>query len=234
MQNMEPEEAIRLARQNTDPNDQARINSRVAKIKDEGFADDYQDIVNNADLFDPIFGLPRTNSVTEGQIAQEYKVLFEEHFKAGMSESAAKDKALQLIDRNWGVTNATPKEQAIKYPPEDFYQVNGSVEYIQKDLAKSINTQFIGIPKYSNDDIMLVSDQRTAREASTGKPTYTVIIKTEAGLMPLIGFRYVPDVNAQIQAVKDQNQQTGEDDRASLVTKDEQDRAISSLFNKGL
>lgn len=232
-QNMEPNEAIKLARQNTNPNDKGRIEAREGIIKEQKFALDYSNIV--ADSFDPWFGSTTVNDVSKGQMTKEYSVLFEEHFKAGMSKGAAEQKSLQIIKRNWGDTNATKKTQVIKYPPENYYAVNGSVEYIQRDLYKSISLGNIGLGEFKSSDIMLISDSVTAREASMGKPTYMVMIDYgENGLFPLVGFRYTPNMDEQIQKVTSENKSISDEVRGNAVTESEQQQAIKNLFEKNL
>lgn len=229
MQNMEPNEAIKLARQNTDPNDEGRVQARVKIIKDEKFRENYGDVVESE--FGGFFG--SVDPVALGQLEKEYSVLFEEHFKAGMDVDAAKEKAFQLMGRNWGETNATKKSRTMKYPPEDYYAVNGSVEYIQKDLWKSIRSSSIGLPEFNAEDITLISDQTTAREATNGKPSYMVMIDNgENGLFPLVGFRYIPDYEAQIEATKTENEKRLAEERGTSVTAAEQREAINRLFEK--
>lgn len=239
MQNMEPAEAIKLARENTNPNDQGRIEARVSMIKDEKWRDKYTDEVESE--FTGFFS--NMDPVAIGQMSKEYGVLFEEHFKAGMDYGAARDKAFQLLERNWKETNATAKSRTMKYAPEDYYSVNGSVEYIQADLYKSIELakkeaeekgSSLSIPEeYDEEDLVLISDQQTAREAATGKPSYLVMIdRKDEGLFPLIKFRYVPNMQEQLEAVKTENEKRLEEERASSVTAAEQQEAINRLFEK--
>lgn len=229
MQNMEPNEAIKLARQNTNPNDQGRIESRVAIIKDEKYREQYPDIVENA--FSGFF--VDLDSVAAGQLTREYATLFEEHFKAGMSQDAAEEKTIQLLQRNWGETKATSKSRTIKYPPEDYYAVNGSVEYIQADLSKSVKTANIGLPEFESDDLVLISDETTARQATQGRPSYLVMIdQGEEGLFPLVGFRYVPNYEEEIERTKTENEKRLEEERGLAFTEADQQAAIERLFEK--
>ncbi|MFB3100418.1 MAG: hypothetical protein ACE1ZM_03125, partial [Gammaproteobacteria bacterium] len=148
-QNMEPQEAIKLARQNTNPNDKGRIETRKGIINSEKLALEYPDIIDNA--FDPFFGAAVVDDISRGQLTQEYKVLFEQHFIAGMSQDAAEKKALQIIERNWSEDQAT--NRMLKYATQDYYAVNGSVEYIRKDLFTSVADATVGLPEFKTDDI---------------------------------------------------------------------------------
>ena len=229
MQNMEPAEAIKLARENTNPNDQGRIDARVSQIKDEKWRDKYTDEVEGE--FAGFFG--DLDPVALGQMSKEYGVLFEEHFKAGMDYGAARDKAFQLLERNWKSTNATAKSRTMKYAPEDYYSVNGSVEYIQKDLSKSVRSASLGLPEFEAEDLVLISDQQTAREAAAGKPSYLVMIdRGDEGLFPLIKYRYIPNMQEQLETVKSENEKRLEQERGQAITEEEQREAINRLFEK--
>lgn len=229
--NMDPLEAIKLARQNTNPNDKGRIEARQGIIKESEFDLEYPDIVENA--FDPFFGAPTTDQISQGQLTREYSVLFEQHFLAGMSQDAAKNKSLQILKRNWGETNVTGKAKAIKYPPEDYYAVNGSVDYIGRDLFTSISDQNIGLPEFKKEDIILISDQVTARESTVGRPSYMVMIDGgDQGLLPLIGFRYIPDMQKQIDKETKENEKRVSEGRKSKV--ESQKQVIKNLFSKRL
>lgn len=227
-QNMDPIEAVKLATQNTNPNDMGRIDARASLIKADKMQLEYPAIVDNA--FDPFFGSTSVTGVAQGQLTKEYGVLFEEHFKAGMSKDAAKEKSIQIIKRNWGETNVTGKAQAIKYPPEDYYAVNGSVDYIGRDLFTSVSDANIGLPTFKKEDLLLISDQTTARTASQGRPSYMVMIDSgEQGLFPLVGFRYIPDMQKQVKKVqKDNEKDLLENRRQNIET---QKQVFDNLFN---
>ncbi len=195
--NLDPKEALNLARKNTDPNDRSRVDMRTKIIKDEEFADGYRDEVNDA--FDPFFGATRVDPINEGKLVNEYKVLFEEHFKAGMSKEAADRKAKEILKRNWGETAVTGKARAIKYPPEDYYTVAGNTEYMGKQLLADVRKEFIFDRKITPDMLRVVADQETARTATQGKPSYMIIVDLgEDGLSPLMGFRWRPDMQGEI------------------------------------
>jgi len=228
-QNMDPLEAVKLARQNTDPNDRGRIETRTGLIKSEKMQLEYPSIVENA--FDPFFGSTTVDSVSTGQLTREYQVLFEEHFKAGMSKDQAEKKSIQIIKRNWGETNVTGRAKAIKYPPEDYYAVNGSVDYIGRDLFTSVKDANIGLPEFKKENIILISDQTTARTAAQGRPSYMVMIDSgEQGLFPIVGFRYIPDMQKQIESVQSENEKDLLQDRRRNIQSQEQ--VLTNLFEK--
>ena len=197
-QNLDPQEAFNLARKNTDPNDRARIETRTQTIKDEKFRLGYPDTVDDA--FSPFFGATRLDPINEGRLTREYGVLFEQHFKAGMDESAAQAKAIQILERNWGETNITDAPRAMKYPPDDYYAVAGNVKYIGDQLLAETQAENLFGREIAPEMLRLVSDQETARTAGLGEPTYSVIVDlAEEGLVPIQGFRWKPDMTAEIE-----------------------------------
>lgn len=224
--NLDPQEAVKLARQNTNPNDSGRIETRKGIIKSEKFELEYPEIINDA--FDPFFGAAVVDDISRGQLTQEYKVLFEQHFIAGMSQNRAQKKALQIIERNWGEDQATKK--MLKYPTQDYYAVNGSVEYIRKDLFTSVADASVGLPEFKTDDILLISDGTTARQASQGRPSYLVAISVgDQGIVPLIGFRYIPDMQKQVIKEQKANEKMVEEGRKINT---ERERKVISSFDK--
>jgi len=205
-QNLDPKEAINLARKNTDPNDKARVEVRTAIIKDDEMRSDYPGIVQNS--VDPFFGATRVDSINEGKLVKEYGALFEEHFKAGMSVDSAKEKSLQILKRNWGETDITGTARAIKYPPEDYYTVAGNSKYMGDQLLKDVRKDFVFDTPVKSEMLRVVSDQETARTAAQGRPTYSIIVdRGEDGLVPLMGFRWTPDVQQEVDRQTEESRQ---------------------------
>lgn len=222
-QNMDPAEAIELARRNTDPNDKARIEVRQDKLKEEKKSflfDDYKEVVENA--FDPFFGSTTVDPISADQMTKEYGALFEQHFVAGMSEDAAKEKALQLLQRNWKDSSAVGPTRAMKYRPEDYYSVAGNVDYIAAQLHKSTIDNNVFPFEFSKDDMRLISDDTTSRQAATGQPSYLVMIdRGEEGLFPIAGYRFVPDVTAEVKRQQSLNQERLELGRRKKIAEEE-------------
>lgn len=224
--NLDPQEAVKLARQNTNPNDKGRIETRKGIIKAEKLELKYPDIINSA--FDPFFGADVVDDISRGQLTQEYKVLFEQHFIAGMSQNSAQKKSLQIIERNWSVDQATNK--MLKYPTQDFYAVNGSVDYIKRDLFTSVRDATVGLPEFTTEDILLISDGTTARQASQGRPSYLVAINaSDQGIIPLMGFRYIPDMQAQVIKEQKANEKMVKEGRKINTSRE---RKILKSFDK--
>jgi hypothetical protein len=126
MEVMDPQEALRLSQQLTDPADQNRVTARRDQIKTEKYNDKYvdwtRDIVGEAD--------PTSfqNAVTQ------YQTIFESYYLAGSDEDAARAQAEKMIQSNY--TQSIFGD--MMYAPEQYYAVNGSVEYMRDQLDAEI------------------------------------------------------------------------------------------------
>jgi len=169
------------------------------------------------------------NENTVDQMAQEYKSSFEAYFKAGMRQDAAEQKALQDISRNWTTSAVTGK--TMKYSPDEYYSVNGSVEYIKDQLLDDVTSEFIFNQPVTVDQIELQATDETARTASQGAPVYRVIVVNEDGVQPLYGFTWSPDMNAEIERVSKMNQAeiTKERQKAQRGLGEEAERALLNI-----
>jgi hypothetical protein len=173
---MEPQEAIKYANELTDPRNTNRVELREAEIKD--MDNDYPSLVESE--FDSIWSSSENVDQTSlGNMAKEYKDIFETHFKAGMDESEAHSTAEKLLNKNWSYSESS--KRTMKYAPETYYQVQGDSSYITKQLNSYVNSNFVGIGKINKT--MLISDQETGRMASTGNPDYLIVIEKEDGLL---------------------------------------------------
>lgn len=203
--NMAPEEAVVLARQLTDPTNRARIDARTKELAEDktGFRPvNYRDVVD--DHFDPIFGSTKVGGIAGDQLAKEYGDQYEALVKSGMSKDAAKEKSLQLIGRNWAVSEVT--DRAMKYPPDQYYMVNGSVDYIRPQLAREINEQGAFPEEIPEDRMFLQATEDTARSASGGKPAYRVVILDDDGtITPFFGGLWFPDQQEELDRIEVEN-----------------------------
>jgi hypothetical protein len=218
-QNMEPQEAVKLARQITDPANSARVEAAESRIKAELKSDPemYRGTVD--DHFDPFFGSTKVDEVSGWTLAREYKSQYESFVKAGMSEGSAKEKALNIIGRNWSVSEVTGK--VMKYAPDQYYQVNGSVDYIKPQLIADIKENFVGA-EFS--DAVLIGGKHTSRTAATGQPEYSIMLVTDEGLIPLQAGSWKPDMQKEIDRVTTENKamidsvESGQFDTTNMVT----------------
>jgi len=209
--NMVPAEAVKLARQLTDPTDKSRVEAITALIKNEKLRENYPGIVQDA--FNPIgpFEGTQVDPITLPQITKEYEDLFEAHYQAGMTEDGAREKALSLIKRNWKKSEVTGT--VMKYRPDDYYSVAGDVEYIKKQLVSDVNEEFVFAESVNLDEVFLQATETTARTASQGEPEYRVVLIRDGNLTPLYGFTWKPDAQAQIKKSEKENKKRLEEQR---------------------
>ena len=201
MDYMDADKAIQAARTNTDPANIALVEARTKAIKDDKkkFSDAYAKEVDDAFMgFREDF---QANPDAAAQMTSDYGQLVETYYKAGSSIESAKSRAMAALQANW-----TQSEFGLmKYAPEQYYGVgrNNSVSYIKKDIYDLVKPGYDerGLT-FTEDDIFLKSDDDTARGASLGQPTYSILIKTSDGTLrrPMfiddngdLADRYIPD-----------------------------------------
>jgi hypothetical protein len=205
MEVMDPKEALRLSQQLTDPADQNRVTARRDQIKTEKFNDKYvdwtRDIVGEAD--------PTSfqNAVTQ------YQTIFESYYLAGSDEDAARAQAEKMIQSNY--TQSIFGD--MMYAPEQYYAVNGSVEYMRDQLDAEIRTEAPNL-QFDRDNIYLLTDDSTARSAATGSPMYRVLILDDDGVFQQRSGYFVPDVAAQEENLRAETEALTEE----LRTEEEQ------------
>lgn len=206
---MESEMALKIAREQTDPQNKDRIEARERIIKDEEYDDSYQEEAIN--LFDD----DDIDSISAGQLEKEYKTIFEAHFKAGMDEDAAREKAEQILTKNWQYSPSS--ERMMKYPPEQYYAIQGDASYVKDQLNDWVreNTSF-GITTEGYEKAFLASDEQTGELASMGQPDYLVYVQDNNGMLNLVTaqdpkdgkikvVRWSPDKKAQKEKIKSMN-----------------------------
>lgn len=201
--------ATQQAIANTDPTNKARIEARTAEIKSkEGkktFSGSYENELIE-EYGSGYFKKFNVNDIAQYQLVKDYGTLVESYYKSGMSVDNAKEQAMINIQTNY-------KEGEfgfMKFRPEDYYGlgVTDSVNYIREDIYNELTgpSGIFGL-ELSKQDIILVSDEITAREASMGKPSYTVMYKDGDGTLRTAVFagqdedgnevmlnRYIPDI----------------------------------------
>ena len=137
------------------------------------------------------------------ELVEDFSTLFEDAFLVARDAESAKAVALSTLDRSWGVTRAEGAPRAIKYPPERFYPIEADA--LSRQLVSDVEAAMTGghpgmqDVKPEIDGLQLVPDSRTAREASTGRPTWAVTVIDENGIFqPVLGesglpMRWAPD-----------------------------------------
>jgi hypothetical protein len=184
MEVMDPKEALRLSQQLTDPADQNRVTARRDQIKTEKYNDKYvdwtRDIVGEAD------------PTSFQNAVSQYQTIFESYYLAGSDEDAARAQAEKMIQSNY--TQSIFGD--MMYAPEQYYAVNGSVEYMRDQLDEEIRAEAPNL-QFDRDNIYLLTDDATARSAAAGSPMYRVLILDNDGVFQQRSGYFVPDVEGQ-------------------------------------
>lgn len=185
---------------------EAMVAERTAFIKDKKnsdvFSDAYPDEIKDAfeGFFDDIGG-----ELAKDLLVKDYGQLVESYYLAGITDvNAAKAKAMSLVKANW----SQGEFGLMKYSPESYYglPVTGDTSYIRTQLQEDLNAGGLSVDA---ENVFLVSDDETARQASTGQPSYRVLYRDNDGILNAVSFlgaegnkndRFIPDVKAgQVQ-----------------------------------
>ena len=191
--------ATQQAIKNTDPTNKARIEARTAEIKSTEGKKTFSGSYRNEMLEEygsGYFEKFNVNDIAQYDLIKDYGTLVESYYISGMSVDNAKYK-----EGEFGF---------MKFRPEDYYGlgVTDSVNYIREDIYNELTgpSGIFGL-ELDKKDIILVSDSITARQASTGNPSYTVMYKDGNGTLNTAVFagqdkngnevmlnRYTPDI----------------------------------------
>ncbi len=203
MQNMEPEEAVELARKATDPKDKARIEAVDRSLKEQAKDDPDIYLDRSEQAFRKLFvwNDPKPNDLNSSQMAKEYQSIYENFRRAGSTESDAFEKADAFIKRTWGVSKAMGRADVMKYPPDDYYSIDGDVSWIREQLFRDLADEVAGV---SPDDVFLMSNEQTARTASIGQPAYAVKFLID-GVFYNADENWIPDMSSEIEKRKAEN-----------------------------
>ena len=203
MENMSPEEAVKLAREATNPKDKNRIEAVESLLKAQKTKSPSLYLYRSESAFKKLFvwNDPVPDELSKHQMAKEYGDLYEAFRKAGSSESDAFDKADKTIKRNWGVSTALDKPSVMKYPPEDYYSVDGDAAWIKNQLYTDVREEVFGA---DIQDIFLMSNDQTARTAEIGQPTYAVKVMID-GVFYTLSDNWMPDMKTEVEARKTEN-----------------------------
>jgi len=184
MEVMDPKEALRLSQQLTDPADQNRVTARRDQIKTEKYNDKYvdwtRDIVGEAD------------PTSFQNAVSQYQTIFESYYLAGSDEDSARAQAEKMIQSNY--TQSIFGD--MMYAPEQYYSVNGSVEYMRDQLDEEIRAEAPNL-QFDRENIYLLTDDATSRSAAAGSPMYRVLILDDDGVFQQRSGYFVPDVEGQ-------------------------------------
>jgi len=202
--NMDPEKAIRMAQQITDPANEAQRNARESDIKKGKWnARNTDDVVvafqtkwNGWNIFNGGTDVP---GVLIDRLSSEYGALRDAYYIAGYGDRQdSSAMALKDISRNWGEWEFGGQTLFSKYPMSAFYPSIEGTDYITEQAMNDASA-LMG-ENVDSSQIMFVDDDRTAREATNGEPSYLMYIANEYGEFVPTGQRFKPDpqfVNAQ-------------------------------------
>lgn len=239
MPNMEPKEAISLARKATDPANKTAIEARELQIKEQFKKKNKVDVYSDkaSSVFKGFFGGPDPDEYNKAQMGKEYGDLYEAARKAGMSEDDAFEKADKMIQRNWGESSLFG-DKVMKYPPEKYYDINGDVTWVRDQLISTlndpVNPAMFG-RSIKPEEVILIPNGVTERTASAGSPGYAVSALIDGQLIPIFpGKNFFPDRNAEIERIKALNVKEALEDRkkkmqAAIKVKDIQFSSMSAM-----
>ena len=115
------------------------------------------------------------------QAQLDYINTYREQYVLTGNAEIAKDRASTIIGRQYGVTNVTGGTRITKYPPEEYYAIDGiDNEWMSNQLVSDVSDH-LGI-EVGRDDIALVPDVTTAREVNAKEnPSYVVMVRNDRG-----------------------------------------------------
>jgi hypothetical protein len=219
MEYMDAEKAIANANDQTNPANSSMVEARKKYLVDnkKSFDNKYADEIESE--FTGMFQDFDANSIGGSQMVADYKELVESYFLAGSTEEGAKNKAIANMKANWTSSSFGLMRNA----PEQYYAVNGSVEYIKDDIYNALKNEYAaqGV-EFEKNGIFLQSDDTTSRLAAKGEPDYSVVILTNDGTLLRPSFiandgavfdRWNPtdEYQAMLKSEKERIKQVGQD-----------------------
>ena len=187
--NLSPEEAAREANKRTDPVNRGRIEAIQSEIK--------ATVKKKPDFYlDTVVGhFDGATSIDLGVLENEYQDLYVNYREGGYDDPAAEKKALEVLDRNWSLSEAGG-DRMMRHAPEQFFKTV-SPQAIREDFVKQVQfaSEATGLFQVNDDTLYeLFSDQKTNTGARQGNPTYRMRVITDGVVFVLTGFRYVVPV----------------------------------------
>ncbi len=242
-----PEEAARRIVENREKKPK-NVTDEARKQAENLDISQIQDHFDASWFSDPSVGVEGTDgSVTDllptmqqEEMMSEYRRLFVDAYQDVGDFDLAQNRALESMDRIYGVNTISGKTRVMKYPPQKVYpQVGGSHNWMQEQLESEVNDFLFGeeaTPPWSSlagvisegasmgetskwvrpDQIKVVSDAQTASEAKAGKPASYVVYAMRDGVLEQMPSRYRFDPSDARAAQRE----TFEQDRATAISSD--------------
>lgn len=187
-----PDEAVANARRIVYPENQvleAMVQAKTAELKDakekkknqKSYVKDMEDMFN-----DKFFGGFVPNDIGKDALLQDYQAISEDLYLGGFATlEGARDQAKKVIASQW----TTSEFGFMQHAPEQYYGLGDEkdVLWIRDSLADRLEGQF-GDRTFKKENIFLVSDTETARTVTTGKPTYSAMVRMDDGTLESVYF----------------------------------------------
>lgn len=111
----------------------------------------------------------------------EFNFLVEDAFlrQRGEDIDSARKAALKYALRVWRPTEVNGREEWMKYAPETYYANRRGTSWIREQLVSDVRERTGR--EFDEDAIRFQPDLETAREAETGRPSYTVLLRNDLG-----------------------------------------------------
>lgn len=202
-----PKDAVLSAREAIDPANSAVREARLAELNDK--KGKLKEEVDEAatDVLDTWRSDDDLDYSTEAGLnaRADYRQAFEDNYTRTGDASLAKEYADDTI-RGIYRKSTFNGGGVMKYAPENYYAIpDVDNDWMMEDFNQSLEAY----KKETGDglevvDTMLLPDATTAREASSGAPTYKVMKKDRYGAWVSTGQRWRPDSKAKLQSLVDE------------------------------
>ncbi|MAK54289.1 MAG: hypothetical protein CML17_00290 [Pusillimonas sp.] len=182
---VEPQQAFKYT-QGFLTRNKERINEVNRQIREGDYLEDIVEEVQN------IIGESSQSVQIDAKLA--YESTFTSALLQGNSPEAAHSFARQRLENAY---SPSVFGGAMMYAPEKFSTLNvNGYEWIKDDMEKSVEEYVVAgrnEPRfeYDKDNISLISDEITARDATTGFPTYKIAVLNNDGMIEVIPNRFV-------------------------------------------
>ena len=228
---MPMDQAVKEARRIVNPSNANYIEDRRKIIKDKKYANKYKtwtnDAISDGGLFDR-GDMPVGRALSQAE--NQFEMLFDTYFTNGMSASQAKNKVSKIMQTNW-----TDSEFGLMpYAPEKYYPVSGDI--IRDQVYQEVTS--VAGNDVKKDNVYLLTDEVTARKASSRQPAYIIMYQTKDGGFATVYDKttgknkyWYPDVAAAEEQQRKDIKKSMEERRAIGMTGEE--AALSRQFQPG-